>query len=230
MKALIPFSGGLDSTVILHYAVKSGMYDEVCAISFDYGQRHSKELDSALKTVKQLGVSHRIINLDFFKDISTISSLTNTDIDIPKTRDVLGDAQPTSYVPFRNQMLLSICCAAAESLGADTIFHGAAQVDTQSGYWDGSTEFIEAINSLTSLNRKHRIKIKAPLIKKSKREIIRWGVELDVDFRNTWTCYEGKDKACGVCPACSSRLQGFIDTGIKDPVEYSCKIPWDTLI
>ena len=93
-------------------------------------------------------------------------------------------------------MMLSICCAIAESLGANTVYHGAAQVDTQAGYWDGSNEFMAAINSLTSLNRKHRIKIEAPLIELSKKEIIKWGLELDVPFSHTWTCYEGKEKAC----------------------------------
>ena len=238
-KVVVPFSGGIDSTVLLHHAVKSGIssprhshmipFDEVHAISFHYGQRHSRELISAEYIAEKLGVNHKLIRLDFFKDINT-SSLTNPEIEVAKTRDVLGDAQTVNYVPFRNQMMLSICCAIAESLEANTVYHGAAQVDTQAGYWDGSNEFLEAINSLTSLNRKHRIKVEAPLIEKSKKEIIRWGIMLDVDFGHTWTCYEGKEKACGVCTACSSRLQGFIDVGIKDPLEYSREIPWDTLV
>jgi len=228
-KVVVPISGGIDSTVLLHYAVKSGKFNEVHAISFNYGQRHSKELDYAKRTTELLGVNHKIIDLSFFKHINS-SSLTNPDIDVAKTRDVLGDAQTVNYVPFRNQMLLSICSAIAESLDANTVFHGAAQVDTQAGYWDGSNEFLEAINSLTSLNRKHRIEIEAPLIEKSKKEIIEWGNELNVPFTHTWTCYEGKDKACGECTACSSRLQGFIDAGIKDPLEYSQEIPWDKLL
>jgi 7-cyano-7-deazaguanine synthase len=227
-KVVVPFSGGIDSTVLLHYANITGTRrEDIYAISFDYGQRHKKELHCARHTADKMGVNYKLIPLGFFKEINT-SSLTNTNIDVAKTRDVLGDAQTVNYVPFRNQMILSICCAIAESVGADTVMHGAAQVDTQAGYWDGSIEFLEAINNLTSLNRKHRIKIEAPLIEKSKKEIIEWGVELDVDFRNTWTCYEGKEKACGDCPACSSRLQGFIDAGIRDPIEYSREIPWPT--
>ena len=228
-KAVVPISGGIDSTVLLYHAVKCGEFDEVHAISFNYGQRHSKELDYAKETTKQLDVNHKIIDLSFFKHINS-SSLTNPDIDVAKTRDVLGDAQTVNYVPFRNQMLLSICSAIAESLEANTVFHGAAQVDTQAGYWDGSNEFLEAINSLTSLNRKHRIKIEAPLIELSKKEIIEWGTELGVNFRNTWTCYEGKEQACGECTACSSRLQGFIDAGVEDPLEYSREIPWNKLL
>ncbi len=171
-KVVVPISGGIDSTVLLYHAVMCGDFDEVHAISFYYGQRHSRELISAEYTAEKLGVNHKLIRLDFFKDINT-SSLTNPEIEVALTRDVLGDAQTVNYVPFRNQMLLSICCAIAESLEANTVFHGAAQVDTQAGYWDGSNEFLEAINSLTSLNRKHRIKIEAPLIEKSKKEIIR---------------------------------------------------------
>ncbi len=238
-KVVVPVSGGIDSTVLLHHAVKSGIssprhshiipFDEVHAISFNYGQRHDKELVCARETAYKLGVNHKVISLDYFQHINT-SSLTNPEIEVALTRDVLGDAQTVNYVPFRNQMMLSICCAIAESLGANTVYHGAAQVDTQAGYWDGSEEFLEAINSLTSLNRKHRINIEAPLIEKSKKEIIEWGLELDVPFSHTWTCYEGQDKACGSCTACSSRLQGFIDAGIRDPLEYSKEIPWDTLI
>ena len=229
-KCIVPISGGLDSTVLLHYAVKSGRVDDVYAVSFNYGQRHDKELLYAEKTVKELKVPHKVVDLRFFNSIADTSSLTNPDIDVAKTRDVLGDAQTVNYVPFRNQMLLTICSAMAESAGADTVFHGAAQVDTQAGYWDGSEEFLESINSLNALNRKNRIKIEAPLIEKSKNEIIEWGNELGVKFNNTWTCYEGKDQACGECTSCSSRLQGFIDAGIKDPLEYSKEIPWDKIL
>jgi 7-cyano-7-deazaguanine synthase len=228
-KCIVPFSGGIDSTVLLYHAVKAGDFDEVHAITFNYGQRHSKELICACNTADKLDVRHKVIALDFFKYITT-SSLTNPDIDVAKTRDVLGDAQTVNYVPFRNQMMLSICCAVAESVGANTVYHGAAQVDTQAGYWDGSNEFLDSINGLISLNRKHRIKIKAPLIEKSKHEIIKWGDELDIDFKDTWTCYEGKEKACGECTACSSRIQGFIDFGWPDPLEYSRRIPWDEIL
>ena len=231
MKCVVPISGGIDSTVLLHHAVKCGEYSGgVYAISFDYGQRHSRELDYAKRTVQHLNVPHKVIDLNFFRQVVDSSSLTNSNIKVAKTRDVLGDAQTVNYVPFRNQMLLSICCAVAESVKADTVFHGAAQIDTQSGYWDGSKEFLSSINELTALNRKHRVNVEAPLIELSKKEIIEWGNDLGVDFSDTWTCYEGEDKACGECTACSSRLKGFIDAGIVDPLEYSKDIPWKTLL
>ena len=231
MKCVVPISGGIDSTVLLHHAVKCGEYSGgVYAISFDYGQRHSKELEYAKRTTQRLNVPHKVIDLNFFRQVVDSSSLTNSSIKVAKTRDVLGDAQTVNYVPFRNQMLLSICCAVAESVKADTVFHGAAQIDTQSGYWDGSKEFLSSINQLTALNRKHRVNVEAPLIELSKKEIIEWGNDIDVDFSDTWTCYEGEDKACGECTACSSRLKGFIDAGIIDPLEYSLDVPWEQLL
>jgi len=225
-KCVIPVSGGLDSTVILHMAREEGY--EINAVSYNYGQRHfDKEVISAMSQVGLFAKTHKLINLGFFKDIVTTSSLTNEDIDVAKTKDVLGDPQTVNYVPNRNMMMLSICTAYAESIGADTIFHGSALVDSQAGYWDGSEEFLEAINNVNKLNRRNRVTIEAPLIKKSKKDIVELGVKLNIDFGLTWTCYEGKKKACGKCPACSSRIKGFIDAGYIDPVPYAIDIPWD---
>ena len=234
MKCVVPISGGIDSTVLLHYAKYHYLperINDVYAISFRYGQKHADyELHCAMQLGRQEAVIHKRVDLKFFKDISSISALTNDNIDIAKTRDVLGDAQTVNYVPFRNQMMLSICCAWAETVGAEVVFHGAAQIDTQAGFWDGSVEFIDALNAVTALNRKHRITVEAPLIDKSKKEIIEMGLQYGVDFGITWTCYEGGPHACGECTACSSRIKGFIDAGIKDPLPYEKEIPWDTLL
>ena len=222
-KAVVPVSGGIDSSVILAYA--RSKHTQVFPVTFNYGQRHIKEIDCAKK---QSGEVYKEINLSFFRDIASTSSLTNNSIDVAKTKDVLGDAQTVNYVPFRNQMLLSIACAYAESVGADTVYHGAALIDSQAGYWDGSTEFLDSINNLIALNRKNKINILAPLITLTKRDIILKGVEHDVSFVDTWTCYEGRDKACGHCTACSSRIKGFLDAGIKDPLQYERNdIPWN---
>jgi 7-cyano-7-deazaguanine synthase len=225
-KSVIPVSGGLDSTVILHMARKEG--HEIHAVSYNYGQRHfDKEVICAMSQVGLFAKSHKLINCEFIKDIVTTSSLTNDDIDVAKTKDVLGDPQTVNYVPNRNMIMLSICTAYAESIGADTVFHGSALVDSQAGYWDGSQEFLEAINNVNKLNRRNRVTIEAPLIKKSKKDIVELGVKLDVDFGTTWTCYEGRKKSCGKCPACSSRIQGFIEAGYIDPLPYEIDIPWD---
>jgi len=226
-KAVVPISGGLDSSVILSIVARAA--SEIYAITFDYGQKHRKEIQFAgfqlinYDTIEQ----HKILDIQFFKKIANTSSLTNNNIKVAHTKDVLGDAQPVNYVPFRNMMMLSIACSYAESVGAETVYHGSALVDSQAGYWDGSAEFLEQINHLTALNRKNRIKIEAPLINLSKKEIIRLGLDNGVRFEETWTCYEGKDKACGYCTACSSRIQGFLDNKLKDPIEYErTDIPW----
>ena len=225
-RVIVPVSGGLDSTVILHWVINQG--HDVHAVSFNYGQRHfDQEMRFALINCKSKSIPHKIINLDFFKDIVKTSSLVNNSIDVAKTKDILGDPQTVNYVPNRNMMMLSICTAYAESIGAVKVYHGSALVDSQAGYWDGSIEFVRAINKVNELNRRDRVEISAPLILKSKKDIIDLGVSLGVDFSKTWTCYEGKKLACGQCPACSSRIKGFIDSGFIDPVKYSVVIPWD---
>ena len=222
---VVPVSGGLDSTVILHWLASEEK--EIHAVSFNYGQRHfEKEMECAISSCYFKSKTHKRINLDFFKDIVSTSSLVNDDIDIAKTKDVLGDPQTVNYVPNRNMMMLSICTAYAESIGATQVYHGSALVDSQAGYWEGSKEFLAAINNVNALNRRDRVDIIAPLIMMSKKDIILKGIEHGVDFTDTWTCYEGKNKACGECPACSSRIQGFIAAGFIDPVEYDRDIPW----
>jgi len=225
MKAVIPVSGGIDSSVIYETIVRSNKYSEIHAITFDYGQRHRKEIEYA-KNRAGSSTSYKILDVTFLKDILQSSSITCDDISVAKTRDVLGDPQTVNYVPNRNMILLSICTGFAESIEADVVFHGAALVDSQAGYWDGSVEFLDQINKINDLNRRHRIRVEAPLIDKTKRQIIEMGLTTGVDFKNTWTCYEGKEEACGECPACSSRIKGFIDAGYIDPLSYTRDIPW----
>jgi len=234
-KVVVPISGGMDSTVLLHYAASK--FDNVYAISFDYGQRHIKELECAEKQIDAIRDKdtdenvcfNTTIKLPFFNLIKT-SALLNKEIDIAKAKDVLGHPQHQNYVPFRNMMLLSIALSFAEGVGANTVYHGAAQIDSAAGFWDGSIEFLNSINQLTSLNRMNKIQIEAPLIDKSKKEIIELGIELGVDFSLTWTCYEGLDQACGECTSCSARLGGFIAANIKDPLSYNIDIPWKKLL
>ena len=133
-----------------------------------------------------------------------------------------GDAQPVSYVPFRNMMFLSIACSYAESVGASVVWYGAAQADSLAGYWDGSIEFLNSINNVINLNRKSKISIEAPLIDKSKSDIIKEGVLLKVNLANTWTCYSNREDglADANTPSSSLRLRGFIEAGYKDPIQY----------
>jgi len=217
----------MDSSVLLHLA--ASRYDEIIAVNYDYGQKHrDKELLCATLQIESLDmpVAYQSIKLPFFKDICQVSSLLNSKIAVAKAKDVMGDPQTVNYVPYRNLMLLSISLAIAENVGASTVFHGAAQADSVAGFWDGSEEFLEQINKVSALNRRNRITVQAPLIDKSKEEIIKLGIKLGIDFKATWTCYEGQEQACGECTACSLRLKGFLDSGYVDPIPYKISIPW----
>jgi len=133
-----------------------------------------------------------------------------------------GDAQPVSYVPFRNQLFLTIAAAYAESHDIQTIWYGAAQADSLAGYFDGSQEWLDSINAAISFNRKAKIKVEAPLINMSKADIIKEGVRLKVNFADTWTCYSNREDglADAETPSSSLRLKGFIEAKYKDPIKY----------
>lgn len=226
-KCVIPISGGIDSSTILYYVRNTlKKFDEIHTLTFDYKQRHDREIASAIDMVLGQVTSHKVVDLSFIKDLFTTSALTNDDIDVAKTADVLGDPQTVNYVPNRNMIMLSICSGYAESIGADTVYHGAALVDSEAGFWDGTHEFLDSINHINSLNRRDRVTIEAPLINLSKAEIIKQGIQSGVDFSKTWTCYEGGKAACGRCTACSSRIKGFIDNKKIDPISYEIDIPW----
>jgi 7-cyano-7-deazaguanine synthase len=227
-KALVILSGGMDSTVLLHYVTKTLSYDEVYAVTFNYGQRITREIDCARFQAKVCSVKeHKVIDMDFFRDISTMSALTNTDLKIPKAKDDIGNAQPLSYVPFRNLLLLTSAAGWAESIGAQDLYYGAVEVDDHSGYWDCTSMFLNKVNDIYGLNRKNTIKVNAPFMRYSKEEVIKTGIDLQVDFRQTHTCYEGTDPACGECVSCAARIKGFIDNKAIDPIKYSRNIPWE---
>ena len=227
-KLVLTLSGGMDSTVLLHMAVDQG-FTAIHTISFDYGQRHIRELECIDRQISAIRdkfadvvVTNTVIDARFFKDIATKSSITNTDIDNPDISKIAGDAQPVSYVPFRNQMFNTIACAFAESNGVNTVWYGAAQVDSLAGYHDGSKEHVDAFNAITALNREHRITLKAPLLTMSKKAIVEEGVRLGVQFTDTWTCYSNRDDrlADATTPSSSMRVKGFIDSGYRDPIKY----------
>ncbi len=230
-KLVLTLSGGMDSSVLLYMAQDRG-FEEIHTITFDYGQRHKRELSCVNKQLNNfasrygdwvnLKVTNKVLDVNYIRDISPTSSLTNKDIDNPDISNMAGDAQPVSYVPFRNLMFLSICSAYAESVGADTVWYGAAQVDSLAGYWDGSEEFVDTVNSVTDLNRENRIKVEAPLLVMSKEDIIKEGVKLGVIFNDTWTCYSDREDglADATTPSSSMRVKGFVNAGFKDPVKY----------
>jgi len=227
-KLVLTLSGGMDSSVLLYMAQDRG-YDEIHTLTFDYGQRHRRELKCVDKQItnfiekyKNIEVTNKVLDVNYIKDIAPTSSLTNKDIDNPDISKMAGDAQPVSYVPFRNLMFLSICSAYAESVDADTVWYGAAQVDSLAGYWDGSEEFVDMVNKVTDLNRENRINIEAPLLEMTKPDIIKEGIRLGVKYKDTWTCYSDREDglADATTPSSSMRVKGFVDAGYKDPITY----------
>ncbi|MBN2788680.1 MAG: 7-cyano-7-deazaguanine synthase QueC [Candidatus Delongbacteria bacterium] len=221
-KAIVLLSGGLDSTTCL--AIACSKFDEVHTVSFDYGQKHSFELELAEFNSKRFNAKvHKVAKLDpaFFKN----SSLTNTDMTVQK--DSLNlDMIPDTYVPARNTVFLSYALAYAESIKCSNIFIGVNSVD-YSGYPDCRPEYIEAFEIMSNLAIKESvegnltIKIETPLIDMSKSEIIKIGKSLNVDYSKTLSCYDPENgKACGHCDSCLLRKNGFEQAGIADETQY----------
>jgi len=223
--AIVLLSGGLDSATIL--AIARSQDYATYALSFDYGQRHQQELEAAKKVAKSLGArEHRTVKID--NQIFGGSALTN-DVDVPKSRseEEIGSGIPATYVPARNTIFLAHALAWAETIGAGHIFIGANAID-YSGYPDCRPEFIALFEMLANVGTKAgaegaRIQIHAPLIKLSKAEIIRKGVELQVDLSLTHSCYDPRPdgRACGECDSCQLRLKGFREAGVTDPIKYA---------
>jgi 7-cyano-7-deazaguanine synthase len=225
-KAVVLLSGGLDSATTLAIARSEGY--ECHALSFEYGQRHARELDSARRLAAALGAKeHLILRLDL-RAIG--GSALTADIEVPKGRsaEAIGAGIPVTYVPARNTIFLSHALAWAEVLEAQDLFVGVNVLDA-SGYPDCRPEFIETFQRLANLATKagvegrSRFRIHTPLIALSKAEIIRRGVELGVDYGLTWSCYEPQrdGRACGVCDACLLRKKGFAEAGLSDPLRYA---------
>ncbi|MCX7747411.1 MAG: 7-cyano-7-deazaguanine synthase QueC [Clostridia bacterium] len=216
-KAVVLLSGGLDSTACLSMALKEGY--EVYPISFDYSQRHNKELDHAKRIIDYYDIkNYRIIKIENVGG----SALTDTELDVP---DFDGNSSiPITYVPARNIIFLSYAVGYAEVLGADFIYIGVNAVD-YSGYPDCRPEFINAFEAMSNVGTKrgtlgNPIKLKTPLIHLTKAEIIKAAFENDAPLHLTTSCYKGGGKACGVCDSCVLRLKGFKEAGLVDPIEY----------
>ena len=222
-KAVVLLSGGLDSATVLAIAKSQGY---AChTLSFDYGQRHSAELQASQRVADELGsVEHKILRLD----LGGIggSALTDMNIDVPEQ---LQTGIPVTYVPARNTVFLSLALGWAEVLDAMDIFIGVNAVD-YSGYPDCRPEFIRGFEALANLATKSgvegkKFRIQAPLQQMSKSEIIHTGIELGVDYSLTVSCYQANEQgeACGVCDSCRLRAQGFEQAKVADPTSYRKK-------
>lgn len=226
LKAVVLLSGGIDSATTLAIAKNEGY--NTYAISFNYGQRHSFELEKAAKIAGLFkSEKHLVVNIDLRKFGG--SALTDS-IPVPKDRNEkdISHGIPSTYVPARNTIFLSLSLGWAEIIEAEDIFIGVNAID-YSGYPDCRPEYIEAFQQMASIatkagvERKSKIKIHTPLINMSKAEIIKKGASLGVDFSLTHSCYDpiSSGKPCGRCDSCLLRLKGFLDAGLKDPLEYS---------
>jgi len=205
-KCVVLLSGGLDSSTTLFYAKNNG-YD--ChALMFDYGQRHKRELSSAVFIANAAKVPYKIIKISLpWKG----SSLLDKNIRLPSKRSmkVMSKEIPSTYVPGRNTIFISFAVSYAEAIGADSIFIGANAIDF-SGYPDCRPDYYKAFNKLIKLGtKKKNIKIITPLINMLKSDIIRLGKRLGVPLEKTWSCYRGGAEPCGVCDSCRIREKGF---------------------
>ena len=232
-KIVVLLSGGLDSSTCAYLVSKKSkpyLKDRVFTLTFDYGQRHKKEIITASRVAKKIrAVRHKVFKLDL--KLFGGSSLTSSRLKVPQNqKSVLNLTKrsiskiPNTYVPARNTVFLSLALAYAEAIGAEEIYIGVNSID-YSGYVDCRPEFIRKFQKLadfaTVCGVKGRpVKIKTPLIKKTKTEIIRLGTKLGVDWKNTWSCYLGKKLPCGLCDSCQLRLKGFMQAGIADPIQY----------
>lgn len=220
-KAVVLLSGGLDSSTAVYLAKKEGF--EVYAISFDYGQRHDKELKCAKNVAEKAGVKEHVIvttNMNIWGG----SALTDKNIEVPEGKENSKDI-PVTYVPARNMIFLAYAASYAEAIGAQDIFIGVSEVD-YSGYVDCREEFINAMENainhgtVCAVEQGKKMKIHAPFINMTKAEEIKLGMELGVDYSLTWSCYKGEALACGTCDSCMLRLKAFKEAGHKDPIQY----------
>lgn len=229
-KAIILLSGGLDSAVTA-YLAKNKEY-ELSALSFCYGQQHDKEITAAKSISSSLSIADHVLFSIELSQFGGSSLFKNSTLSIAKPDDVqmIGQHIPDTYIPGRNTIFLSIALAFAETRDADAIFTGVTAMD-YSGYPDCRPEYIKAFQHLANLATKKALLgkktlIKTPLINLNKAEIIKLGAQLNVPFKDTWSCYNGREKACGQCESCQLRLQGFLQANLPDPLSYETLPSW----
>ncbi|MCC2616804.1 7-cyano-7-deazaguanine synthase QueC [Aestuariibacter halophilus] len=214
-KVVVIFSGGMDSFTVLNKTVRAG--NEVYALSFDYGQRHRKELDYAARACADLNVPHKVVDISAINSLVGGSSLTS-DIDVPEGHYEEQSMQST-VVPNRNMILLSLAVGYAVSLGAGEVHYGAHSGD-HAIYPDCRPEFVEKMKDVCAIANYEPVDIVTPYLHDSKIAILADGLAMGLDYGKTWTCYNGREKACGKCGACQERLEAFALNNASDPLDY----------
>ena len=214
-KVVVIYSGGMDSYTVLNKAIRQGY--EVYALSFDYGQRHVKELKVAADVCAELNISHKVVDISAINQLIGGSSLTD-DIDVPEGH-YEEESMKSTVVPNRNMILLSLAVGYAVSMEANKVYYGAHSGD-HAIYPDCRPEFVEKMNDVCAIANYEAIEIVTPYLKVSKTAILTDGLRMGLDYGKSWTCYNGREHACGKCGACQERLEAFRDNNATDPLEY----------
>ena len=213
MKAVVLFSGGVDSTTCLGMAIDKYGKENVIALSISYGQKHLKEIEAPNKIAAYYGVEHLQMDLEkiFAQEIPEESYAEQ----LEKT-----DGKPVStYVPFRNGLFLSCAASIALSKECNVIYYGAHADDAAgNAYPDCSSSFNKAISDAIYIGSGNQLIVEAPFVNLTKAEVVKIGLDLKVPYELTWSCYEGKDKPCGVCGTCIDRQEAFLKNGVTDPL------------
>lgn len=226
MKALVLFSGGVDSSTCLAMAVKKYGAENVTALSIFYGQKHDKEISAADAVAGFYKTEHIKLDLSLIFNFSDCSLLSRSDTDIPhesyaEQLEKTNGAPVSTYVPFRNGLFISAAASVAISKGCGIIFYGAHADDAAgNAYPDCSAEFNNAMNTAVWLGSGKQVKIEAPFVGMTKAQVVKTGLELGVPYELTWSCYEGGERPCGTCGTCRDRIAAFEANGVHDPLKY----------
>ena len=212
---VVIYSGGMDSYTLLHKARHEGW--NVHALSFDYGQRHSRELDCAREVCAALAIPHRVVDIGAIQSLLGGSALTD-EVAVPEGH-YAEDNMKATVVPNRNMILLSLAIGQAVSLEAEAVWYGAHGGD-HAIYPDCRPAFIERMDEVARVANYQPVRVAAPFMRMTKGDILAEGLSMDLDYSPTWTCYNGREKACGRCGACVERLEAFALNGAVDPLSY----------
>jgi len=215
---VVIYSGGMDSFTLLHLARARGY--RVHALSFDYGQKHVRELDCARQVCENLQIPHKVIDIRAMSEVMSGSSLTS-DIEVPEGH-YEEDSMKSTVVPNRNMILLALATGYAVTVNAGAVWYGAHGGD-HAIYPDCRPEFVSKMDAVCRVANYEPVAIEAPFMAMDKGQILAQGLELGLDYSHTWTCYNGRERACGRCGSCVERLEAFAANGITDPVPYEAE-------
>ncbi|GHC04011.1 7-cyano-7-deazaguanine synthase QueC [Cerasicoccus arenae] len=221
MNAVLIYSGGLDSTVLLHHLHQAG--NELAALSVNYGQRHSREIECARQQCARLGIEHRVADLRSLAPLLGANSLTDSAVDVPQGH-YTEETMKATVVPNRNMIMLSVATGWAISRKSDCVAYAAHSGD-HAIYPDCRREFAEALDAAIRLADWHEVHLYRPFVDWTKADIAKRGEELGVPFAETWSCYQGGEVHCGQCGTCIERREAFYLAEVDDPTPYAMEAP-----